>query len=32
LIAADEIGDKIAESVLQYFSVEENKQLIAELH
>lgn len=31
LIAADEIGDKIAESILHFFSVEENKQLIAEL-
>lgn len=31
LIAADEIGDKIAESIRHFFSVEENKQLIAEL-
>lgn len=31
LIATDEIGDKIAESILHFFSVEENKQLIAEL-
>ncbi|MBV6485540.1 MAG: DNA ligase [Flavobacteriales bacterium] len=31
LIAADEIGDKIAESILQFFSVQENKQMIMEL-
>jgi len=31
LIAADEIGDKIAESIIQFFSVEENKQMILEL-
>lgn len=31
LIAADEIGDKIAESILHFFSIEENKQLVAEL-
>lgn len=31
LIAADEIGDKIAESIIQFFSVEENEQMIMEL-
>lgn len=31
LIKADEIGDKIAESILNYFSVEQNKKLIEEL-
>lgn len=31
LITADEIGDKIAESILQFFSVQENKQMIMEL-
>jgi DNA ligase (NAD+) len=31
LIAADEIGDKIAESILLYFSVEQNQQLIEKL-
>jgi len=31
LIAADEIGDKIAESILNYFSIEQNQQMITEL-
>lgn len=31
LIAADEIGDKIAESIIQYFTVEQNIKLIEEL-
>lgn len=31
LIAADEIGDKIAESIIQYFAVEQNLKLIEEL-
>ncbi|MCB9361434.1 MAG: NAD-dependent DNA ligase LigA [Flavobacteriales bacterium] len=31
LIAADEIGDKIAESILHFFSVEQNQQLIENL-
>lgn len=31
LIAADEIGDKIAESIIQYFKVEQNLKLIEEL-
>lgn len=31
LITADEIGDKIAESILQFFSVQENKQMVMEL-
>jgi DNA ligase (NAD+) len=31
LIAADEIGDKIAESILLYFSLEQNQQLIEKL-
>ena len=31
LVAADEIGDKIAESILHYFSVESNVELISNL-
>ncbi len=31
LVAVDEIGDRIAQSVLDYFSIEENKQAIDEL-
>lgn len=31
LIAADEIGDKIAESIIQYFSLEQNQHTIEEL-
>ncbi|MCB0380778.1 MAG: NAD-dependent DNA ligase LigA [Flavobacteriales bacterium] len=31
LIAADEIGDKIAESIIQYFAIEQNLKLIEEL-
>jgi DNA ligase (NAD+) len=31
LVAADEIGDKIAESILHFFSVEHNQQLIEKL-
>jgi len=31
LIAVDEIGDKIAESIIQFFGEEENKEIIARL-
>ena len=31
LIAADEIGDKIAESIIQYFTVDQNLKLIEDL-
>lgn len=31
LIAADEIGDKIAESILSFFAIEQNKELVAQL-
>ena len=31
LIAADEIGDKIAESIIHYFSIVQNREMITEL-
>lgn len=31
LIAADEIGDKIAESIIHFFSIEQNKEIIDQL-
>jgi len=31
LIAADEIGDKIAESIIHFFSVEQNKEIVDQL-
>ncbi|MGE0562249.1 MAG: NAD-dependent DNA ligase LigA [Flavobacteriales bacterium] len=31
LIAADEIGDKIAESIINYFTIEQNQKLIEDL-
>ena len=31
IIKVDEIGDKIAESIIKYFSLEENKELVNNL-